>query len=92
MRFAIPVLVVLSLACGGLRRDANQALREEARAKFVAACTKAGPPGATAPVCTCAADEILRTHTTKELLAFAADPRAKEVVPVVSECARKLAR
>lgn len=93
MRFLILFSsIALILGCGGLRTSADAAIRQEARTKFISACTRAGPPGATQPVCTCAADELLRTHTTKQLLALAANPSAKELVPVVAECARKLVR
>lgn len=88
-RIAVVTLAVATLACGGLRRDADAALRAEARTSFVEACSRTG---ATPPVCTCAADEILRTHSTRELLAYAADPRAKEAVRVVAACAEQLAR
>lgn len=88
-RIAVLALALTTLACAGARRDANAALRAEARDAFVDAC---GRTGAAPAACTCAADEILRTHTTKELLAFAADPRAKEAARVVAACADRLAR
>ena len=89
--------LMLVLGCGGvadLRRDANDALREEARSKFVDVCVRVGPNGSplSREACTCVADEVLRTHTTAELLRFAADPNAQELVPIVKTCARKLAR
>ena len=87
-RFALLTLALTTLACSGVKRDADAALRAEARTRFITACGSTATPA----VCTCAADEILRTHTTKELLAYAADPNAKEVVQVVATCAKRLSR
>lgn len=95
---AASLILVLSLACGGaadVRRDANEALRAEARAQFVSACSRVGPPGVsgvTAEACGCVADEVLRTMNTRELLRFAADPQAAELVPIAQACVKKLAR
>jgi len=88
-RFSLVTLALATLGCAGLKQEADGALRAEARSSFVAAC---GRTGATTPVCTCAADEILRTHTTKQLMAYAADPNAKEVTPIVATCAKRLSR
>ena len=88
---------LLLLGCSGLadmRRDANDALRDEARQKFVQACQRIGPEGnlLSREACTCVADEILETHTTQELIRFAADPNAQEIAPIVKACVRQLAR
>src|SRR5688500_16035927 len=92
---SIGVGLMLALGCGGvadLKRDVNPKPRQEARTQVVEACTRAGPEGASREACTCVADEVLATHTTEELLKFAADPTAQEIAPVVKACVRKLAR
>src|SRR5687768_10235914 len=92
---SIGIGLVLALGCSGaagLRRDVNQKVRAEAREKFVDACSRAGPEGASREACACVADELLATHTTEELLKLAADPTAQEIAPVVKACVRRLAR
>lgn len=89
--------LALALGCGGvaeLRSDANDALREKARREFVEVCTRVGPDGSplSHEACTCVADRVLETHTTQELIRFAANPNAKELAPIVKYCVRELAR
>lgn len=93
----LAVLGALALGCGrlaDLKKDANQKLREEAREKFVKACSKIGPDGNafSREACECAADELLETHTTMELVELAANPRAKEIAPILEACAKKVLR
>ena len=100
MRLAacIGTVLALALGCGraaDIRSDANDALREKARREFVEVCTRVGP-GDGNPLshqaCTCVADRVLETHTTQELLKFAAHPDPHELAPIVKYCVRDLAR